>query len=630
MTEGTVWELGGVVLDEADIQWPLYRGSALRTVVVQQGGDRAAEFEALPYINQLTCTTSIEDGKAKPAHDTLTISGVRLVEVRRISVEVCELHLVDCRFDIAREVWPSDANISWRDGYLDGTALPELKDLIEAVAGESPILAANLSDDVIPSSETIEDNMLLSGGMMLAGLDRVCESIGFDYSVDLTGKLFFTARNAGGLEVVPTAGYNWALGLEPDWTTTTRTRKGLPKKVNVPYLQRHEIQLEPTNPTATVSANEVLRVELEQRYQRGEEYLTLDELADAFGISITDAEIARVYTSNNFDGTQAERDGSADAAEFITIVKRDWHKLWKVVYPSANGRRGGWSDLKFGALAFEDGKYRQDIVAKAVRAEWAAWFNVAEGEELDGAVLGRAYNSDTNAPTNEPDDAPFRVTWDSEADDMIRLSFDGSVDNVQTAWLGHAESDFTVYIGLESDDDGLTNVQKSGLHVPQADQVEFISRFDMRVTMVGTRRLPNTRERWTVVQVDAFPDGDLDSVDIEVSTEVYSLHRSTEAGEIGNVQNLAELQQDAERRVARYKERMAVELDGSATALGMELVKDFGRVFGPVREMNLRSDGVVVLSEISVGNLDNPQARYMRKRKRDEQRKVKVSGRVIA
>jgi len=619
---GTIIDLGGVVFDDADVQWPLYRGSQLRTVVVQQGGDRAAEFEALPYINDLSWTVASEDGRADPAHDTITVSGVRLLEVRKLSEEVCELHLADCRADIARELFPADINILWRDGYLNGTEWPYLHEVIDYIVPLSPILAANIAPYLINSNERIEDGTLTAGSMMLAGLDRICESVGYDYTVGTDGLLYFATRATGSTINIATNAYNWAFGLEPTWNTTSRSRKGLPRVINVYYQQRHNIELEPE--AAISVTDDELSVELVQRYGYNGEYLSLEDLLDALGGSITEEQIARVINTNNFDGTGAERDGSNPGAQLIAIIKRDWRKLYKVNYPSADGKRGGWSDLRFGELSLVNGELQNDIAATPVEAEFVTWFNMAEGNTLDGAKVGAVHEIDNGVLP----DAPFSAAWESEPDDIIRLSFNGTIDNVQTAWLGRISEliGLQIYVGWGEDDDGNSTATKAGVFIPQMEDLKFHKEMLMKIKMVGTRRLPNNRDRWTKIEIPGFTGGDIDSVDLEVADELYSLHLK----DFSAPQNSTKLLADAYRRATRYINKLEAALDGSATALGMELVKDLGKVDGAIREMTLRTDGLVVLSEISVGNLDNPQARYARKRRRDQQRKVRVSGKEIA
>ena len=648
MTLGTNILIGGIQLDDADFEWVLYSGGAINPIVIGFDASRIEEFKALPYITTLSITCSGEDGTAAPTMETLVIEGVRVIEVREINELAGELILGDVRVDLARRVWPSDYMMRWRDGYLHDTNKPRFSDAIKYAAGFVPELAAALADDAfagIPETAEFElpDSVLKAGQLCLPALEQLAQLVGAGLTVGADGKVRFPVQDAAA--VFPTASYSWIDAALPSWDVKNRFKRGLPKTFRVYYNERHTIRVAVLNPNTTSSVP--LKMAIENVYFFDGRYGPLSELLTFFGFearAVSEAQIARMYTSDNFESTAIARDGSAEADDIIAIVKRDWRQLWRLTFEDAVGRRGGWSEVMFGRFAEvtdSDGtrRWAADPQAASVLGDWTQWLAVAEGigqsgamAQAVGAVVARSYVvKGTVIPP-----APFSAQWVSEPDGVLRLSYNGKADNAQTAWLGamdiKGDPNLTeLAIEYTTAEDDVENFVETefGLHFPEISDVKFRASHQLRMFVVATRRLPNDQGRWTAIDVDGFADGDVDVQEIEVGEELFALYDfpPTEARQFGDLLNSVELDADAARRVRTLKEDMAARLEGSGTAQGIAPVSDMIHPHGPVAAMRIIvDDSTVVFTEVIMANRDSADARWQRKRLREISRKREVGG----
>lgn len=641
-------QLGGIGLDDASFEWVLLRNGLVPQVIIRQGAERAAEFKALPYITTLSFSCSAVDGVAHSPAEAIVMQGVRILEVREVNDLVCEIYLSNCLADLANAVCPSSFQLLWKDGYLNGTELPLLEDAIKALAEQVTALDANLAAGGFENSPTMDlpDGLNTAGRMLIPAMVTMADSVGADLAVGADGLIYFEERKARDA-TFPINSYSWVEGMLPTWQIVNRQQRGLPQKIRIYYQEKHAIRVQfPVG--QTVVSNE-LRVELQQVYAFGEDFVTLNDLLDNLGIGrvINDAQIGEAYFRENFDGTGLERDGSAERDEAIAIIKRDYRKLFKIVYPNSVGRIGGWTDLAFGyfkQVRDKDGRSRftQDSTAAPVRAEWFEWLKVAEwpdpGEqrELAGSIVGR--NHEAAGDLNP--DAPFTASWVDPNDNVLRIQYEGTEDNTALAWLGLNVKPMHISGGeVMEDDSGVHFEHKFGLHIPTLDEAEFTPELNLDVFLVGTRRLPNTAAKWTSIEIDAFPEGDIEFMEVEVGSELFAIRdyvdaasgRDRQGDGLGELKNQPELQIDAERRAAIILEEIGAALEGKGTAQGLAPAIDFGRTTGAIRELAIEVDeGLVITTQVSMGNLDSVAARSERRRIRERQRAMRAGGRDVA
>lgn len=644
MANGTVITLGGVELDQTEIRLPFYLGATPRETVVRVSARLAEDLKALPRDVSLSIFTSEEDNSAAPAHGLQVFSNLRLLEVRELNDKVCEVVLSDVRDDLARLVCPADFNLLWGDGYLDGTVKPNVQDAVGYLAGLVPALQSALSfgafDRVSGADTRLPDGMFTSGLSLCRALDILADAVGADWATNDSGYLYLAPR--AGQAGVDVSAYNWAEAYEPSWALKSRTVKGLPHAIRVYYPEKHALLLRPIDEQATRPAD-ALRLEFEWVYAYGDTYLTLPELLSAFGFSPTDISeslLNHVVMTENFEGTLLEPKGDYDtnSIQIIGIIKRDYRQLARLVYPDNIGRRGGWTDLQFGyfvEVTDKDGNTRwtDDVHGRGVQAEWVEWLakaeaNMLEPATIEGCVVARSHvMADGDA---HPPDSPFVAEWVNEQAGVFRVAPNLREGQAQAAWLGTLTPEPELRVTREDvaiDDQGNPVGNIAGLHFPTVADVKFQDDFSMEVYAVGVRRLPNTRERWTAIELEGFPGGGVDLFELEVSDDLFAV-RGPDDNFAGPLLNEEALRADAARRVAAVKARLAAELGGTGRALGAQAAAEV-RLGSGVQEVAVVVDGTVVMTEIVVGPAEDVEAQQRRADRRAASRRLQHAGKAV-
>lgn len=649
--------LGDIQLDDVDFEWPLYTGGFIRPVSIPFDAERAPEFEALPYITTLAIEASAEDGTNDPAMEIVIIQGVRVLEVRVVNDVAGVVFLGDFRADLARRVFPSDFLMRWRDGYLAGTNHPTFRGAIEFAAELLPELADALApgafDELADDAEfELPDGVIKAGMLALPAIESLASLVGTTISGGSDGKLYFPAP--GGDQPFATDAYSWIGDMRPSWDVRSRRKRGLPRTYRVYYNERHAIRASVLDERSTSNGGP-LSVKLEQVYAFGDRHGTLEELLVHYGFrwnDITEGQIARLYTAEQFEGTPLELGEGREAEDVTRIIKRDWRQLYRLVYGDGLGRFGGWTEMVAGRFVErrdKDGvlRYSEDPEAANARAEWTQWFDVLVTAQrgpqatVEGAVAARSYQT---SPFGEIPTAPFDVLFD-DATGLVRLSFNRTVENTAAAFIGTMVDDplspgslFVKEGDTMVDDDGNTVDTEFGLYFPEISDLRFKRKYDLEVFFVATRRLPNTQARWTYIDVPGFEDGDVEIAELEVGDELHALRdyvdpsarqpaKPAEADGFGPVLNLEDLRRDAERRVAILKQDMAARLEGEGVAQGVAPVIDLVYPHGPVATMEIIvDDSTVVTTKITMANRDSAQSRHERRRKREFSRRREAGG----
>ena len=663
----TRYSLGTQELAYCKFSWPFYRGCVPRVVVIPQPAALADKFKALPYINTLRIEHSYGTGRL-PVAGVIEIPGVRLLEVRELNEDVCELHLSDPRADLAKIVNPVAINLRFADGFLDGTRFKTLAAFLRAVADAEPAFAALLGADaesIASAFDAMPEGLPVGGPMLPFVLDRLAEDLGCDFTVADGAITLGTRADIGEPGAVPPVNsYLWLKGGSPSWIGVTRNQKGLPRKIRVRYRERHarRIALKSRLDGSAVGRN-VLLFGLEQVYLAGGKYLTLSELLTTYGFAstdITDAQIASCVMSKNFEFTRLERlNGAAtdvDTETVIFTIKRDWRRLWRMVPIDSAGRRGTWTDEQFGKFnrdADLDGSTEPSgkVDASALESKWVEFLNVAATETrgdqltLNEAIVGTSH---TEAPSGQSlPSAPFAVGWEpgGEADGIIRFTQQVLPDNNEAmpGELDTLDGTGKLRVGFSSGgvfkrDDGSGIPTDWNLQWPAKENAAFKTTLELYVYMVAERQLPNTAERWTNIEFDGFADGDVEFADLEVGSELFALYDYVDEAQgknverdsalgLGRLLNDLALYLDAEKRVKRYKQLIASQIAGAGRSLGVVLANDV-RCTGAVSEVRIEVDGVNVSTVIECGNLGNAEARERIQQRREAQRPVTHGGKV--
>lgn len=666
MAEGTRYYLEGTELEYASFELPYTPGPTPDRAVIVQPIDLADELEALPRVVTFKMHCASEDNSAQPSHGDYEFPGWRVREVIRRDT-TCEVHLRDVRDDLDDHICPADFLLRWLDGYLEGTNHPTLRAAVEYLAGLIPELAEALDEDAFAQTDAgaqgeggepadiLPEGLPLSGGRLTQQLEALASLVGATLSRrPSTGKLFFA--KLGAAPAIITQAYNWDGGFEPPWMVANRKRRDLPRVIRVPYRELHALRLIGGNDRETSSYPPELRMGLDQVYAHGAKFLLLTELLVEFGLAetaITDAQICRVINTENFDGTALEPVGGfdADAKALISIIKRDWRSLWRIRYPANQGRRGGWVNLRFGYFSETTDKdgldhYSADVTSRGVRMEWTEWLARAEEQSsghqssIIGAVVARSHQRPGSAYPLP--DSPFVASWVSEQDGVLRVAPGEVPGTAQHLWPGRMTTPVLTItdIGLAMDDQGVTTGTTGGLGFPTASDVKFSETFTIEVFVIAERRLPNTRDRWTTIEIPAFADGEREALDIEVGDEVFALRDYVDTSDVrssrepagdglGQPLNLPAVAQDAARRARVVMDRLAEPLGGPATAVGAEAAFDNAPGSG-LASVTLDVDGCYVASILEAGSLDNEESRQARRRRREAGRTVEYGGKVAA
>ena len=637
--------LGGIQIDDADFGWSLYTGAAIDPVVITVDAYRTGEFELLPYITTLAITASGQDGTVDPAMETVLIDGVRVIEVRKLNDLATEIYLGDVRVDLARRVFPADFMMRWRDGYLFGTYEQTFAGAVQYLAELIPELAAALAGDAFDELQgadfELPNDVVQAGTLLLPGLEALAGLVGTTISVGSDGLIRFP--KADNDSAFPVAAYSWVDDMSPSWAVQSRTKRGLPAKIRAYYPERHQLVIGLNNPSATSTGDSPLDIDLEWVYGFGEGYGTLDELLVYYGFEagvLSEEQIAEHFTSANFEGTAVERDGSSEADDIVSIIKRDWRQTLRLLYRSGFGRRGGWTDIVPGRLKYitdkdGDSRFAIDPSASPVEAEWVQWHdtlvdpNPGDTNDLYGCIIARGHVKEgTVVPP-----APFTIEPVGGHDDVYRLRYNQKEENTSAAFIGRLKnggnSHLITVTGSGAEDDTGNHVEHSfGLYIQELSELRLEKNVELRVYFVATRQLPNTFERWTPVDVEGFADADVELQEIEVGSELFALYGE---GEYDNAfpqtLNLAEIQADADRRVRIMKEDMSARLSGEGVAQGVAPVIDYVYPHGPVSRMDIMvDDSTVVFTRVIVGNRDTARARWDRSQKRKISRRRDAGG----
>lgn len=662
----TLVNLGGIDLDPARFELELARGWQVGYTTIRQLANRHEELRGLPYRCDLTVSCTSEVGRVDGASETVSVRGLRLVEVRQVDEQVSEVVLASPLKDLENRVCPADANLRWKDGWLANTRFPYLPGLIRYL---SPLLS-ELQDVLAPDAfaELPEDTEFelpegegLAGMPLLSAGRRVSELLALDPVWGVDGLLRFVRRGST-LDLLIDA-YNWLNGARPSWALLSRDPRGLPRTLRFHYWERHALRFsnrDPRDSTASTHPPVELQQTLTQIYAFDNPYGdgrfgTLDELLRAHGFAqdaITDERIGYLIMSENFEGSPLEAGLTQDARKVINIIKRDWRLLWRLGYPDQLGRMGGWVDYRFGYFASVTDKdgvttYSGDISAAAVRMEYTEYLaQVDEGKEtqttIDDNVVIRSYRRDENGVLPI---APFTAAWESGAEgEVIRLTPKPEPGRQQAVYPGRISNNADCLLTVTKrrqmvlDDGGPFDMPFEVTYIPLPSDMRFAETdHEVNIYAVATRRMPNDASRWWSVDQPGFDAPDVELLEAEVGHELYLLRDYVDPAEgkpahgdgLGRPLNEDAVKLDAARRARLLRERLGVMVGGTGTAIGVAPLVDLNHPQQAIEKLSLQVDGAAVTTRIDVGELDNAEAREQRRRVRELLKKAQHAGKAV-
>lgn len=671
----TVIKLGNVHLTYSAFEWPKYRGTVARAVEIDVPGEYFDRLKALASSlgGQATFLEISGPGSAgaTPSKATVKIEGVYIDRVIRMSDALTRVILYDRRFVLSRYIASKDFNIQFGDDYLEDTRFEKYQAAIQEFIDSRPGTESNFAEFVNPESRNAPDGLHVSGLTFAAGLGDVLERYGMSLTVWNDGKLRIVemgdANDKGNLP--KKTDYSW--NVEPGWTFTDSYICGKPAFVYVYYPERHCLRLRGSDPNASIaySGPPELRLELEQVYKTRDgdgkpAYLTLEELLEAHNFSstlITDADICNAYMTENFDGTALYSEiATLDGQAVIDSISECWRTLWRVKPVGDKAKVGGWKDWVFGKIN-PDGSVQPVVV----ECQWVEFLQsphlpeTAAGQPLPDTLIGAAMTLNHESP------APFTAAWEGGDPSLgiIRLDRKKLPDGA-IAVPGKLRDPLTIkqVQKIESGDGKKYDPNTEGgndalweyVASEPRSKARFVQSFDIAVYVCATRMMPNNETRWHQESVEGFPDADIGYVELPVSGDVYCIRDYVNTEEVthnvdadqvgqppatidpdhqplsdglGQILNLAEVENDAETRADVWKSTHMSGIDGFGVAESIPAFLDV-EVRGCISEVVLMVDNEEVKTRISAGNLSDNDARNRKAQKRIVERRFKTRGAV--
>ena len=667
----TIYKLAGVPLDYCKLSWPLYRGAVHKPVTLHQSlrafNRLKSAIDAAKGIVTLEVTCSSRAGKAAPSR-TVKIKGVRVLKIVKRTDGTCAIDLADARIELAKWTCKRDLNMMFRDGFLDGTEKPFSIEALKFMLDDAlPLFAADAFNGML--NEPVPHDLLYSGSMLNKSLDDLMSRFGLSLTVGIDGKMRVATRDDIGPKPIK-GKYTWLRGKEPGWLTSTAKTFRRARKFRFYYRRKHAMLVEIMHDGSNAEPR-YLNLVMRQRYQDGEDFLSLGDLLVKYGLAydaMNDASIGEAYMSENFQNTPMERDGSAERDALIRIIKNDWRRLYKIDFSDLRGGIGMMSDLAIGvfkkidkptdkqaALGLRPGDISGDVLpGGAIRGKWAEFLNVMSNKGLVGAfpIIGTSAvvnhekdPSDPGGPTLPS--APYTGTWENEEAGMIRLKQEKLPDN-NYAIMGRVTNEHEMKVDYVPArqitlPNGTVKTTRWGIDVPARSKAK-IAADDAIALMIGTQRLPNDASRWEVIELDGFPDGDMDVQEFEVS-ELPALfdyidedkrtgaehqeHAAAGGLTMGEFLNESQIRADANARRDQFMRQVSQKFAGPGTAIGVAALEN-ERVGGSIDSIALQLDGVMVTTEITCANLAAADdARQKRAGRRREARMMVAGGKKV-
>lgn len=642
--------LGGVNLAYCEMRWPFYRGMTPREVTIDQPSALYDQLKAMALSLGGNPTYLYAEGPAQPGTNPgvagLYVAGVYVASVALLDSMRCRVTLYDRRYELHRRVMDKSFNLSFGDGYMEGTEQASYLGALEDIVDSIDLLKASLADDAYASvpDRTLPEDLLLDGQPLLTALGMLGESGGFDLAVNTEGKYYFASREDINLGTLPSkSSYSWV--VEPGWVVEDNVQLQRPRNIKVYATERHCLRLLASDPRTTIPLNgpDELRVELEQVYASEGKIYTLAELLNAYGYAanaISDLEIANVIMTETFQGTLLAVDGTANNRAVINAIKDGWRTLWRIKFSEDVGRLGGWYDWEFGKLN-DDGS----VSEVAVDCEWTEFLNVLDLPENAPTTIDSFMTVGHLAPS------PFIADWEmGAADGIIRLRQKNLKDG-NIAMPGALVRPLRVRVKQSVDTEEGDPVPLDQFEIVEMEdrgKAQFARSFEMAVYVCATRRAPNNETRWHVDVIEGYPDGDIEDVEIPPGAQMCYRDYVNDSGfafidpdfkprledGMGVKLNNLVLREEAERRAEAWKIAFGQRASGEGIAQSVMLANEW-KVDGSIAEISLDAtiegqDVQVFRSRMQVGGLLDADAIERRAAIAVKERGMREAGKQIA
>lgn len=650
----TAYSLAGVPLDYCAFDWPLYGGAVGREVHLVQSMGRYRRLrdaiKARKGLADLVVQFSAKPG-TRSAPETVVVPNIRILSIRRNNDKTCLVRMMDARRDLERYLAEIDANVLYRDGFLDGTELGTVGDTLQKLLARQAKLFAPGAFGALPAFAMPNDK-LMAGVLLGKPLEDLLSIAGVRMWCGVDMKLRFAdLADVGGYPLKRR--YSWVIGNEPGWLHEDRAVFQKPKHLGFYYRRKLALLAEVVHDRSQTTFGR-LGIIWRQVYADGGDVLTLDELLakyqpTAVGL-LNDTVIGNAYMTDNFEGTPIERDGSDNRDKLIRIIKADWRQLYQVEFTDGRMKVGALSDLTVGVFKVNaDGLATDDISPTgAIFGQWAEFLSVISGA-ANGSILNQAtvINHLREAGSSVLPAAAFTATFENEAAGIVRLK------QVKLPDDNHAVNAL-VRDGLERHPQSMRVAwQQKAIQTPTGAvstrwkldapprtkaQLEVT---DTLVLMVGTQRSPNDLTRFQRVELPGVADGDVDVQEFEVSEQAAIFdyvdfqrrtpgdHPLVNPGEwIGRWLNEDKCMEDAKGRAETFLKKLNRGNDGPGVAAGLGAFKN-EVLAGPVDSITLQLRNRLVLTEVVCGNIGVDNAAARRADRRREVGDAKQGGKVV-
>jgi hypothetical protein len=650
----TAYSLAGVPLDYCAFDWPLYAGTFGREVHLTQSMGRyrllREAIKRAGFKADLVVQFSAKPGTRAPAA-RITIPQIRILSIRRNGDRTCVIRMMDARRDLERYLAEIDANLLYRDGFLEGTEYSTVGPTLQRLFKRAAHLFAPGAFTAFPT-HAMPNDKLMAGLLLNKPADDLLSLAGVRLWCGQDMKLRFADR--ADVNGYPLKGrYSWVIGNEPGWLYEERLLGQRPKKLRYYYRRRHAILAEIAHDQSQTTRGR-LGVVLVQVYNDAGEALELPALLAkyepaAVGL-VDDSVIAGAYMSDNFEGTAIERNGSDNRDKLIRIIKSDWCSLYRADFTDGRMKVGGFSDLMVGVFKVNaDGLATDDVSPEgAIFSQWAEFLSVLSGM-APGSIIGQstALNHLRAAGSSVLPAAAFTATWENEAAGILRLRQQKLPDD------NFAVKALVQDATQQNPDSMKVQWQQTAVQTPTGAvstrwKLDAPARTKARLQvtdgvalLVGTQRLPNDLTRFEMIELEGAPDGDVEFQEFEV-TEQHAIfdyvdfqkrtpgeHPMVNPGEwIGKWLNEDKCREDAESRRAVFLKELNRGNDGAGVAAGLAAFRD-EKIGGAVESITLQIRKRLVLTEVSCGNLGVDPAQARRADRRREAGDMKQGGKVV-
>lgn len=599
---GTEYWLGSVPLAYTRIKWPMaYRGTQHVPCVFYQPTEMFDLIDALPRNEAGVTLKVICQGENGPYEQQ--IKGVQIVSVEKLverdEADGCRVIIADRRWRLEEEIMQQSWSLLYQGQYLEGTAKSLRKAyrldvaLQEHLIGQYPFAGymANGWDTAIkPRGDfnyLVPNDLLYAGKPMAPTLQKLLEWWGVDLSVDIDGNFYLATRLSGptgdddGLEIVKQYFKEWEwIDTEPE-VNKKRSDGRLPKKIKIPFWERHTLQVPYGNIVDTKKPStgggggggDVPKpphdLELVPAYKVGGRFLNYENLQTAYGVSLTDKP-REFFLSPTMIGTKLYH-GAVDSTDIeqgkkftlTQIIAESERVYYGIVHTKNNTQKSAWTDFALGVVSGDGVIQPRDAIGN-----WTELYEkinpkpgIVTGNVLiENVPIARVHTfldqydaqgklKDTFEPfVDKPisladlgldrpaweqkrslaEAAPFNVTWAAKEVGIIKLSLDKRrAKPGSDAIIGTPES--VGFIGTRVN--LREKLQKSykqkykalNLKMQQhRDDMIFPVDYSMWIYVAATRNFPNNKDKFWVETVDGVQDGDVEEMWLEADMRTFA------------------------------------------------------------------------------------------------------------